>query len=150
MGPQPVSLLPNIKEVVERATSDQKVFELPLQNIRLFGYSYAPSIIYVGAEHPTLHTLSEKIHNGVAPLGIEGQNPRYTPHLTLGRIRTNRYYKKEKEELARYNDQFIANMQVSSVYLYASTFTSQGMQYDLVESFPLLGNNDRKTDDLSV
>lgn len=150
MGEQSISLLPNIKQVITQATNDQKAFELSLRNIRLFGYSYHPSIIYIGAEHTTLHTLSAKIHKGVMPLGIKGQNPRFTPHITLGRIRTNRYHKKEKEELACFNDQFVTNMQVSSVNLYEAIFTSQGMRYNILESFPLLEHSSRQADRLSV
>lgn len=140
MGAQPVSKINCIEDVIFHAVNDLSAFELSLQGIRLFGYSYDPSIIYVGAEHPTLHTLSKRIHSGVAALGIKGQNPRYTPHVTLGRIRTNRFYQQEKEALARFNSQFVAHVNISSVNLYEAIFKSDGMQYEVLASFSLPGN----------
>ncbi|MBI1218989.1 MAG: RNA 2',3'-cyclic phosphodiesterase [Rhodobacteraceae bacterium] len=66
------------------------VFSLAVQGAALFGGD-RPRVVYAAlVPDPTLITLKAKVETALRRVGLEPEARRFTPHVTLGRVRPNR------------------------------------------------------------
>ncbi len=96
-----------------------------------------PRVLALKVTSPELISLTQEIINHLDALPfIQPENRKYTPHITLARIKDN-LTPAEKEKIAglKFSDEF----NVGSIQLFKSELTQTGPIYSIIKQFKLNG-----------
>ena len=127
--------LPEICQKVAEATEKNTIFDLEFDEISLFPSAEKPqAIALIGRPSEELKNLVNDLEDA---LGI-AYAPRksFRAHVTLGRIRKNKWAELEKEP--RILEKFSINLPVDAVEIMASDFDGEEGEYAVLESCPLV------------
>ena len=92
LGGVPQHKIDRVTEALKRASRDTAPFEVQIAGAGCFPSSRSPRVLWVGlAEVPDpLATLYKNLEEELAALGFEREKRRFSPHLTIGRLRSPR------------------------------------------------------------
>jgi 2'-5' RNA ligase len=98
-----------------------------------------PRVIWIGVEEPSgrLTQLQSRVEAGMAELGFTQEKRRYTPHLTVGRVRSGKGRKTVVQALDAIRASDLGKMEVREVILFRSHLKPTGAEYTKLGSFPL-------------
>ncbi|WP_415885046.1 RNA 2',3'-cyclic phosphodiesterase [Neptuniibacter sp. QD37_6] len=128
IGDQPHQHLEEIIETVSEISFEP--FELRLQKI---GY-FKSGIIWLGIEESEpLKRLQNSLSHKIRGLGIELEQRKYTPHITLGRCK--RLTSHVVSEVSHKGLGFTANIEVNAFQLKSSILKADGAEYQTEVEF---------------
>jgi RNA 2',3'-cyclic 3'-phosphodiesterase len=128
----------NIIRALETAAQNTSAFTFDLEGCGSFGPPRSPRVLWIGASRAVrLITLYEQIHKYIKPYGYEPDKKDYSPHLTLGRIKSIRDYNFFKQLTEVYKQTHFGQIKVDRFYLYQSILKAEGPEYKVVEEFLL-------------
>ena len=130
-----------ITRAIEEAARPISPFQVEVKGLGVFPNLRRVQVVWVGMTGATdkLSTLQQRIDSNLARLGFPPESRRFTPHLTLARIR-NQASPDEREKLGQLitETQFEAGtIKVDSVSLMKSQLTRQGAIYSRISSVRL-------------
>lgn len=127
------SAIPAISEAVKKAVLGKIMFDLHFSEIKL-NSEVDPKIIWLEGEvSDELRNLQEAVEK---ELGIfKSAKKVFIPHITLGRIRKQKWEELEQKPEIKKSLDFIVT--VESVDVMASDFENGGEEYTIIDSFPL-------------
>jgi 2'-5' RNA ligase len=131
-----------IAQAMKEAVRGTPPFSLEVKELGVFPNPRRVQIVWVGVSGETekLATLQKRIESGLAKLGFAPENRRFTPHLTLARLR-DRATPQEREKLGQLiaETEFAAaqSFSVDSVKLIKSQLTREGPIYSQLSSAEL-------------
>lgn len=98
-----------------------------------------PRVIWIGVEDPSgrLTRLQARVETGMAELGFTHEKRGYTPHLTVGRVRSGKGRKTVAKALDAIRGSDLGEMEVREVILFRSHLKPTGAEYTKLGSFPL-------------
>ena len=98
-----------------------------------------PRVIWVGVEDHSgmLKELQARVEAGMVELGFLQERRGYTPHLTVGRLRSGKGLKALAEALDAIRASDLGKMEVQEVILFRSHLKPTGAEYTKLGSFPL-------------
>lgn len=100
-----------------------------------------PRMVWVeGEKSEALGKLQKDLENNLLNTsikGIETESRSYTPHITLGRIRTWEFRQIEPEERPEIDEEINLNFEVNSIEVMESQLKRNGAEYTILESIPL-------------
>ena len=84
--------LPKIKEIVENVAKNIQPFTVSIEGTGTFPNDRRPRVLWVGIRKgsETLTRLAEELDSRLSVLGFEREKRSYSPHLTLGRVRSSK------------------------------------------------------------
>ena len=131
--------IPAIKDQLEQIASFWESFNL---NIRGTGWfppkNSLPRILWVGCqENKTLLALQNNIEIELEKMKFCKEKRTYHPHLTLGRVRTNKNTEKIVNALALKKDKDFGSMKVKKVTFFQSTLKPMGAEYTVLSEHKL-------------
>lgn len=137
LGDTPEESAPAIIGGIEAATHDCSAFPVVIEGFGGFPNLRKPRVLWAGISGAgPIIKLAENINTELAGIGIEKDRKRFSPHITLGRV------KKPGDFSALAN--FFKNLNFSSeslildrLALVKSTLTPSGPIYDNVQEFKL-------------
>ena len=138
LGDTPLNDLPQLIRTVTQCTSGMGSFDLTFQGLGAFPNRESPKTIWVGCQEGSkeLIQLAESIDRGLSSLGFPKEPRRFSPHLTIGRI------KKPVQESPLKSlfdeEQVFGSCRVSEVQIFSSELTRHGAIYDELAAIPLL------------
>ena len=112
-------------------------------NVHLAGLGFFPSVrnprvFWATAENtPPLRQLASSVDSRLAALGIAPEVRPYTPHITLGRLRS-RDLTEMHEAVEELPTRDFGIIEPESFTLYGSQLSQQGPSYRKIEEFPFL------------
>ncbi len=106
-----------------------KPFSLSLSQVGTFPSSKSPRVLWTGVDkNEELMRLQKKIESQLNRLGVKGDKRKFTPHITLGRIKT--------DKPGRIGNFLVLNnlyksqaFEVESFQLFSSVLTPKGAIY---------------------
>lgn len=134
-----------VKEA-KRPRIEESLRALPVPGpvaLRFRGLGYFPNerrprVLWVGVEtNPSLTPLAGAMEAALEPLGIRREGREYTPHLTLGRFKSNKGLARLQERIAALPAQEFGEMEARAFYLYQSRLSPGGAQYSKLAEFAL-------------
>jgi 2'-5' RNA ligase len=133
--------LNEIGQATTNAVRGTSPFSLEVRELGVFPNPRRVQIVWVGlsGEVEKLTILQQRIESGLAKLGFAPENRRFTPHLTLARLR-DRTTPQERERLGQLvaETEFAArSFIVNSVKLIKSQLTREGPIYSQLSSAAL-------------
>jgi 2'-5' RNA ligase len=141
LGDVPDIALNNVCRAVAEGCEGFQPLTVNLQSLGAFPDPARPRVAWVGLTGPDIEGLGrlrQSIVEAVSEAGYAPEDDRFTPHLTLG------YIKSKKNEplditplVTHYRTWSAGNFTVNSVVTFASTVTPEGPAYMALASAPL-------------
>ena len=145
LGSVPQSEVPAAASAISSVVRQHRPFTLDIGGFGAYPGDQSPRVLWAGVSGPeALFRLRANVEESLVPLGFAADSRRWSPHLTLARIRDGT--SKRDRRLAW---KALANLEaisrkttVSSVSLVASRLTPKGAVYSTVETFKIAQNID--------
>jgi 2'-5' RNA ligase len=98
-----------------------------------------PRVIWIGVEDPKgiLKQLQAQVEGGMEELGFTKEGRAYTPHLTVGRLRSGKGRGTVAQALDAIRASDLGSMEVREIILFRSHLKPTGAEYTKLGSFPL-------------
>lgn len=124
--------------VLSRCCTRFESFRFSLRGTGVFRNFRDPRIVWIGIEkNAALAKLYDLINAGLKDAGFALEDRTFSPHITLGRIKSVRDASKLKESLVKYKDADIQDVIVKEVILFESILKPSGPQYREIGKFRL-------------
>lgn len=137
LGEVSPQLLPQLFAAIEDSASMAGPFTLTVGGIGTFPAGHRPRVIWAGGRAPhILYTMQQRLAGNLSRLGFVPDH-RFSPHVTLGRVRSPRNLALLLEALPRYAGHVFGQQQVETIALMESHLTPAGAIYTRVQAFPL-------------
>ncbi len=128
-----------VSQAIERGIRGFKPWTATVRKIGMFPTMRNPRIVWVGLDDSTnqLLTMQQRIESELAMLGFEKEKRAFTPHLTLGRVRSPRGKKELVTFLIDERESEFGNLPIQRVLLFKSDLTPSGAVYTALQEFLL-------------
>ncbi len=138
LGDTDEQMLPDLEHIIRQAVSGVRPFPVSLQGTGVFPNRDYLKVLWVGIHTgEQMETIGSRIEEGCAALGFMKERRAFSPHLTVGRVKTAR----NKPQLLAVVDQFkdteFASEEVRAVVLKRSVLAPAGPTYTTLISVPL-------------
>jgi 2'-5' RNA ligase len=139
LGDVPLNELPQLIRSVTQSTSGLNSFDLTFRGFGVFPNRESPKTIWIGCQEGSeeLVELAETIDEGLRPLGFPKEPRRFSPHLTIGRIKKQMQGVSLVPFLDEHQNRLFGSCSVSEVQIFSSELTRRGPIYDELAAVPL-------------
>ena len=141
LGEVPDDMLAQVVDVLSNACLQVQPFEFDVAGLGCFPSSGRQlRIVWAGITAPTeMAKLNDLLQQGYVELGYEAEKRKFTPHLTIGRVRYVANAQAYRAVIGEHGD-FIAGRQACDhVTLYRSDLEPTGAVYTAIETIPMTG-----------
>lgn len=141
LGDTQLNDLPRLIEAMQRAAATVKAFDLDFIGCGAFPNLADPKTIWIGCEQGAeeLTRLAAAVEDELFKLGYPKENRRFSPHLTIGRVKKTS--RNNGEFLTDFFEQKAAapfgSCDVDEIILYSSELTRRGPIYDVLATVTL-------------
>ncbi len=130
LGSVSLELIEEIKKVIDQLSKEHKRFGLEISQLGAFPKIEYPRVIWVGIERGSDQAvkLAQVLEERLIRLGFLQEKRTFSPHLTLGRVRSGR----NRDQLKKLIQSITfpqKTMQAEKLVLFKSTLTPQGAIY---------------------
>ncbi|MBA7658640.1 RNA 2',3'-cyclic phosphodiesterase [subsurface metagenome] len=145
LGNIAVDRISAITRAMEEATRELSPFQLKVTGLGVFPNLKRVQVAWVGigGEVDKLSQLQQRIESNLVPLGFTAESRRFTPHLTLARLR-DRASPDERQRfgqlIASTKFEAVYTIKVDSLNLMRSQLTREGAIYSRLSSVGLRGS----------
>lgn len=130
------NFLLEIKDSLSLLASRQKGFVVRLYGIGVFPTEMKPRIIWVGMDESSrLKNLQEEVEASMASLGFEKEKREFSPHLTIGRVKSLKGKDLLIERIETLKNRYFGNIEVNNFSLMKSVLKPAGAQYETLAEF---------------
>lgn len=138
LGATDETLVPKIGEKLREATSVHSPFSITLRGTGVFPNERHPRVVWIAIEDSEqLLALQADVERAMKALGFEAEDKRFEPHLTIGRLRSERYKDALLKEIALMGRQEFGIINVNSISLMQSRLSPKGSDYSRLIEVPL-------------
>lgn len=142
LGETPEAEIEGICKALEKAVSGIEGFDIEFEGLGVFPDERRPRVIWVGINPPDrLKAVQAGVERELTAIGIKADDKEFHPHLTIGRVRSNRGVSAMGREIARMNGVKIGMAQVRSIALMKSELNPEGPVYTRICEIPLIDLN---------
>lgn len=126
--------VPAVCRAVQQVAASSCAFEVEISGVGAFPSGDRPRTLWVGVEGGTaeLVALHERLDAALAELGYRPEERRFSPHVTIGRLRNGRDARRLADVLAQKADWKAGEVQVEELVIMASELTPQGPHYTVM------------------
>ncbi|VGO22731.1 RNA 2',3'-cyclic phosphodiesterase [Pontiella sulfatireligans] len=123
-------------------TSVQRIFDLEVAGTGFFGKSSRPRVLWAGiTDSPPLMELQHRTVEVLQTAEVEFDSKPFSPHLTLGRIKTPGHTESLLSKLEHYKDAPFGRTRIEAVELIHSKPIPHGVEYAVLHRTALGVNN---------
>ncbi|MFN3396720.1 MAG: RNA 2',3'-cyclic phosphodiesterase [Thermodesulfovibrionales bacterium] len=138
LGHIPEETVEKVKERLLKVTPLFKPFRLRFNGIGFFPDRKRPRVIWIDiSDSDVLKILQETIEERLKEIGFAREERGFSPHLTIGRIRSLRERKRLVGIVETIKDREFGIIDVDRVFLMKSDLRPGGAQYSVIAEFPL-------------
>jgi RNA 2',3'-cyclic 3'-phosphodiesterase len=115
----------------------KKVIPFSLFGLGVFPDLKNPNVMWAGirTDEASINKLNQNIENFVSNLGIKKEKNKFTPHLTLARVRKgNKLSENIRQYLVENKELFFLESAFNRIVLFSSTLTKEGPVYTELQS----------------
>jgi 2'-5' RNA ligase len=127
-----------IEQNMKESVLTTKPFPITLKGTGVFPNQNYIKVIWIGImDEGNIKTISQAIDNSLAPLGFKKENRGFSPHLTVGRVKTARNKEQLLKVIGNYNEVEFTIQKVQSIMLKKSELTPNGPIYTTLREVSL-------------
>ncbi len=132
--------VPHVCRLVSECTAERRAFELSVEAVGCFPNPRRPRILWAGVGEGTqpLVEVHDALEARLQDLGYRREERRYTPHVTLGRVRSERPTGDLAAGLARLAGWKGGTVPVREIQVMGSQLTPKGPVYTVLCRAPLV------------
>jgi len=135
-GEVPMETIPGLSEAARIAAYTTRPFMIMLRGVGAFPNARNPRVVWTGVEDPTpLYQLERCLSTELDGIGWPPPDKPFQPHLTMGRVRSNRGRRELEECLERNRDQAVGGFLAEHMSLVKSDLHPTGPVYTTLERF---------------
>ena len=133
--------LMDVHRAVETAAGQVGPFEMAVAGLRAVPAQGRLRMIWAGVTEPTgrLARLHELLGVGLDEAGFSTDHRRFSPHITLARVRSTRQADAIRQALAGDEDRPFGTCQTDEIVVYSSQLTKKGPIYEAMGRAALTG-----------
>ncbi len=141
LGPVERPRVPELAQALEEAAARRPPFRVCFRGAGVFPKPERPRVVWIGISEggPELAALQEAIEARIAPLGYPRERRHFTPHLTIGRVKTVHRPGILAAALAEVEDRVWGDCVVPGVQLIRSQLFPTGPTYSILHQARLSG-----------
>lgn len=140
LGKTPDSLLPEVNSKLASLSKLHKKFQIQILDAGVFPNIRNPRVIWLGIkDHEEMIKLQLDIDSAMSELGFEQEDREFTPHLTIGRVKSFKNKDALMKELATLKDADFGKIEVENIALMRSELKPGGAEYSRLSEIPLIG-----------
>ena len=130
LGSVSLELIEEIKKLLDQLAKSHKRFAMKISGLGAFPKVEHPRVIWVGIEQGKEESLklAKDLEQGLIKHGFLPEKRSFSPHLTLGRVRSSRK-REQLKQLLQSTNVSAQTMQAETLILFRSTLTPQGAIY---------------------
>ncbi|MEW6327989.1 MAG: RNA 2',3'-cyclic phosphodiesterase [Thermodesulfobacteriota bacterium] len=130
-----------IVNAVSGVITDQKPLALKAEGMGAFPDLRRPRVIWIGmtGDIERLMVIQKGIEQALSALGFPAEDRPFTPHLTLGRVRSYKRTSDLAHKIEGLKDINFNPFTVTELILYKSTLRPEGAIYTPLRRLPLIG-----------
>ncbi|HYA11632.1 MAG TPA: RNA 2',3'-cyclic phosphodiesterase [Thermodesulfovibrionales bacterium] len=145
LGKTPEDLLPKISESLSEIVLSYTSFCIKIYSAGVFPNRKYPRVIWVGMEDSeVLKKMQRDIDDSMAALGYQKEERVFYPHLTIGRVRSQKGMMTLIHELDNFKEIDFGNIEVYNIKLMKSELRPTGAQYFCLQEIPLGRGKDER------
>lgn len=136
LGDTDEGFLPSLQEGLSTVASKYGPMTVGLQGIGLFPRKGSPRVVWIDIrDYRALAGLQQDIEEVLFTLGIQKEDRPFSPHLTIGRVRSQRNVKTLLGGLQALSDRDFGALRVRSFSLMKSELRPAGPEYTTLREF---------------
>jgi len=131
--------IPEIAEILTHCSAETGRFNLTIHSLGAFPNETNPKVIWIGVEDKSgrLGTLQQSIEKGLAAIGFKEEKRAFTPHLTLGRLKSPKGRRALGQRLEASRECDCGTFAVKEIFLFKSDLKPSGAVYTNRKTFSL-------------
>jgi 2'-5' RNA ligase len=131
LGDVPLNDLPQLISTTTQCVSRTDSFDMTLQGFGAFPSWESPKTIWIGCQEGSeeLEKLAERINEGLRSLGFPKEARRFSPHLTIGRVKKPTQGSPLMPILDANHNRLFGSCSISEVQIFSSELTRRGPFY---------------------
>lgn len=142
LGETEESLIPDIKSALYKILAPYSSFYIKIADIGCFPSGKRPRVIWVGMEESkTLINLYEAISSEMVKFGYKKEDRGFTPHVTIGRVKSNRNMGELLNRLEEFKVADFSDFEVQNIKLMKSELKPSGAKHYCLAEIPIGGSN---------
>ena len=128
-----------ISDLVKQCASDITSFPLTVRTLGAFPNEKNPKVIWVAASDDSgnLGKLQQTLENRLSSMGFKVEKRAFSPHLTLGRLKSSKGKRELINNLADHKQLECGTFEAQEVCLFKSELKPRGAIYTKLKVFPL-------------
>ncbi len=142
LGETEEALIPKIKEALDKILSPCLPFYIRISNVGCFPDGRRPRVIWVGVEESQpLIKLYKDIADAMEGLGYKKEERNFTPHVTIGRVKSTRNMPELSRRLEEVRSIRFSDFEVRNITLMKSELKPSGAKYYSLAEIPFGGRS---------
>jgi len=137
LGETEESLIPDIKGALYKILAPYSHFYIKIADVGCFPSGKRPRIIWVGIkESQSLINLYKGVSNEMVKFGYQTEERGFTPHVTIGRVKSNRNMRELLSRLDELKVTDFPDFEVQDIKLMKSELKPSGAKYYSLAEIP--------------
>jgi len=137
LGETEESLIPDIKGALYKILAPYSHFYIKIADVGCFPSGKRPRVIWVGIkESQSLINLYKDISNEMVKFGYQKEERGFTPHVTIGRVKSNRNMRELLSRLDELKVTDFPDFEVQDIKLMKSELKPSGAKYYSLAEIP--------------
>lgn len=141
LGEVPENKIEQIKTLINQALVDVQTFEIGVDGLGMYPKPQTPRVVWLGIKgSEPLKEIHKKLNSQLQIADVRPDNRRFSPHLTIARVRRNadkRTVQEIGQTLSKFKVDTLGKCIIDHIVLYKSDLTSKGPVYTKLLSSPL-------------
>lgn len=130
--------LPQIISQIEETVTKYPIYNVKYEKLGFFPNKHSPRVIWIGCTNPdtTLISIKEELEENLINYGFESEKRKFTPHITLGRIKSLKNINNLISTSEKINFEPMTAY-ITHITVMRSVLEPQGSQYSILKKIPL-------------
>jgi len=132
------SLIPKIKERISKKLSHYNVFYIKIVGVGCFPSEKRPRVLWIGIENSAvLNSIQKDLDAEVAGFGFAPDDRPFSPHLTIGRVRSQKGIAEMLRRLSEFRTTDFGVVEVKSIHIMKSELKPAGAEHTSIAEIPI-------------
>lgn len=130
LGDTKEELIEKIENAIKNSVCNITSFNANLRKIGVFPNIKFPRVVWIGLENAeNLVKIAEKLENNLQEFGFKKENRKFSPHITIARLRSQRNKENLQKFIKENEDKEFYEVNVNCIKLKKSVLKPSGAEY---------------------